>query len=243
MRTEAAVEDYVDSIRYKYGRNPGRLALEARLYSSCIPSDFLSVADKDVIHNRHIWQNVVLPYCDKADQAREQGYGLYFEGDNGVGKTMFLCYLLSQVIHRGYSAYYTTVLDMDLNLKRGLHDFLIMERENHLLLYSDFLGLDELTKERSRFEDSWIRSQIERVLKFRHDYCLPTIIATNANIERIGQVYGGSVRSVLRGKYYRAAFLPGDIRKNIQERMRVDMGYPPVNRKAVSTGETEDNKD
>lgn len=232
MRSEDAVEEYVDELRFECGGDRAKLALAARLYSACIPRDFIDVQDGDVIHNRHIWESVILPYCAKANKAREGGYGLYFEGDNGVGKTMFLCYLLTEVIRKGYSGYYTTVLEMDLNLKRGLNDLAAMDRINHLLLYSDFLGLDELTKERSRYEDNWTRTQIERVLKFRHDYGLPTIVVTNANVERIGQVYGASVRSVLRGKYYRAAFLPGDIRKQVHDRMRIDMDLPVAGKKA-----------
>lgn len=228
MRREDEVEEYQDGLRYDLASDPGKLALAVRLYESCIPSDFSDVKDEDVIHNRHVWEKIILPYCEKAAKARSSGYGLYLEGDNGVGKTMFLCYLLSAVIRMGYTAYYTTALELDLNLKRGITDFSVMDRMNHLLLYSDFLGLDEMSKERCRPEDNWIRSQIERVLKFRHDYGLPTVVATNANLERIGEIYGGSVRSVLRGKYYRAAFLPGDIRRNVQDRMRADMGFPSI---------------
>lgn len=223
MRLESDVEEYGARIRLETGGGQAWTD-KVGLYGACIPTDFWHVTDRRVTHNRQVWEDYIQKYAERLEQAFRGGWGLLLEGDNGVGKTMFMSYLLAHAVFAGFSVYYTTVLDLDFNLKRGMSVPEIMERMEEML-GSDFLGLDELSKEQFKGGDSWIRTQVERVLKHRHDNNLPTIVATNADLERIEESYGATVRSVLSGKYQRVLFDDGDFREELRGRMKDEMGY------------------
>lgn len=223
MRLKDEVEDFRARLKGSMVK-PGGVTELTNIYQACVPRDFWEVRDKDVTHNREVWDSFVEPYRARLHAARLRGYGLFLEGDNGVGKTMFLSYILVQAIKAGYFAYYTTVLDMDFNLKRGMSDPEVMARMEEMLDV-EFLALDELSKERFKEGDSWIRTQVERVLKRRHDNNLPTLVAANAGLEKIGEAYGGTVKSVLAGKYQHVLLDSGDMRELVGKRMREEMGY------------------
>ena len=71
-----------------------------------------------------------------------------------------------------------------------------------------------------------MRTQIERVLKRRHDHNLPTLVGSNATLEEIGGAYGSTVKSVLDGgKYKQVLFDQGDFRAELRARMESEMGY------------------
>lgn len=222
MRFEYEVQEF--AARIKFDLPPEEAQVQVELFRACVPVDFWLVCDQDVTHNRKVWEDFVLPYCEALHVARRRGYGLHLEGDNGVGKTMFAAYVLGCAIRAGYTAYYTTVLDLNFDLRRGLDNREVMERMDQLL-EMDFLALDELTKEQYKEGDSWMRTHVERVLKFRHDNNLPTVVAANAGLDQIGEAYGPTVRSVLVGKYQRVLFEPGDFRDRIQKRMRKEMRF------------------
>lgn len=222
MRLEQDVQDF--AARIKLECEPEHYFDLVEVYRACVPSDFWYVSDKDVTHNRAVWARYVNAYLDRLKVARQRGYGLLFEGDNGVGKTMFMSYILVQAVKAGYTAYYTTVLDLDFNLKRGMGSPEVMDRMDEML-GADFVGIDELSKEQFKSGDSWMRTQVERVLKRRHDNNRPTILATNAPIEKLGEAYGATVRSVLAGKYQHVVFDAGDARERLRDRMLEEMDY------------------
>lgn len=223
MRFEHEVQDYAARIKFQF--NAEECERRAERFRACIPFDFWEVRDSEVTHNRGAWERYVLPYCRALTRARRYGYGLHFEGANGVGKTMFASAILSAAIEANYAAYYTTVLDLTFDLQRGMGNRDVMDRMDELLQV-DFLVLDELTKEQYKGAgDSWMRTHVERVLKFRHDNNLPTIVATNADLDGVTQAYGSTVRSVLSGKYQHVLFDAGDFRDKLHKRMRDEMGY------------------
>lgn len=213
-------EDEVHEFREGKGVAPE----QAAAFEACIPRDFWKVRSKDVTHNKDVFKGIVAPYCERLDVARRDGYGLLLLGDNGVGKTMFLSFVLVRAIRAGYSTYYTTLPQLDHDLKRGFHDRALAARLEWLLT-SDFLAIDEMAKEKFKSGDSYIRTQAERILKERFDESVPTLIATNADLSALEEVYGTSLTSILSGKYQMATMAPGDFRKKIGARMRKRMRY------------------
>jgi DNA replication protein DnaC len=168
---------------------------------------------------------LILVYSKKLKVARKNGYGLYLEGDNGVGKTMFMSYVLVEAVRYGYSAYYSTTSDLEHTMQQGFSDRAIAERMEEML-WSDFFGLDELGGEQVKAGSTWAKMQVERVLKFRLDNRLPTVVATNSSTRKILNCYGPSVSSVLNGNsYQRVLFENGDCRKEGREKMRSEIGY------------------
>lgn len=200
-------------------------ATRTKAYEACVPRDFWKVKASDVTGNVEVFKGLVVPYTERLKTAWSKGYGLLMTGNNGVGKTMFLSFVLMQIIRRTrYSVYYTTLLRLDHDIKRGFNDT-EAARRLQWMLGSDFLAIDEMGKERFREGDTFMRSQIERILKDRYDEGMPTLIATNADRKEIGEFYGASVASILEGKYKPVPLSPGDFRKRMAERMEKEMGF------------------
>lgn len=199
---------------------------EVEAYEACLPRDFWYIKSRKVRHNVDVFNDVVKQYVSRLSVAQRRGYGLLFSGSNGVGKSMFMSYVLANAIRRGRSAYYTTLLNLDHDLKSGFDD---PERRQRLelMLTSDFLGLDEMTKEafRSLDKPTWIKTQIERILKHRFDENKPVLMATNASGAQLKEVYGPTIASIVAGKYQVAMMEPGDVRAVVGRRAVKDMGY------------------
>lgn len=200
-----------------------RYAMAMKKYETGIPYDFWDYTEADVTLNRVPFDGVVKPYMDRLHLAFRGGYGLLFLGDNGVGKSMFLNLVLQRVLERGFTAYYTTLLDLDHNVKRAFDDRKMADRLEMFLLTSDFLALDEFGKERFKKGDSYMRTQVERVLKKRFEESMPTLIATNAELHELEGLYGATLSSVLQGKYQNVEMEAGDYRRQLGARMRREM--------------------
>lgn len=201
----------------------GRHELKVAAYEAGIPRDFWFVKEEDVSHNVEIFKELIMPYCAKLKKARVKGYGLLCLGDNGVGKTMFLSYVLARALRRGFTAFYTSLPELDYELKRGFRDKTLTDRL-HWYLTSDFVVIDEMGKEQFKKGDSWIRLQVERILKQRFDESLPTLIATNTQEKELEATYGATLTSIFDGKYTPAQFESGDFRVHLRDRMAKDLG-------------------
>lgn len=203
-----------------------RFNFQVDAFEACIPRDFWSVESEDVEFNTDAFNHYVVPYAKRLNKAHRHGYGLLFSGSNGVGKTMFMSYVLTRAIRRGKTAYYTTMLQLDHDIKRGFRDTDVQQRLEWMLT-SDFLGLDEMGKEQFKAVDqpNFIKTQIERILKQRFDASKPVLLATNLSATALGKTYGDTILSIIGGKYQQVIMEPGDVRKRLAERMAADMGY------------------
>lgn len=195
-------------------------------FEACIPKDFWSVRASDVEFNTKAFKKFVKPYVKRLARAHKHGYGLVFVGDNGVGKTMFISYVLTSAMRRGRSAYYTTMLQLNHDIKRGFGD---QEAQDRLewLMTSDFLAVDEMGKEQFKDgQNTFIKTEMERILKQRFDDSKPVLIGTNLSNRGLEAAYGATVASIVRGKYQQVIMEPGDLRGRLADKMAGDMGYP-----------------
>lgn len=238
MRTEEEVAEFqaqmvrsiVHECRKCHGADPEcscgvRSATAVAAYEACVPRDFWGIKPSDITHNIEIFRGVVQKYVGRLDKALSRGYGLVFLGDNGVGKTYFMSYVLMEAIKAGRTAYYTTLPQLDHDIKRGFNDP-SAERRLAWLLTSDFLALDELGKEQhKRGQTSYTDTQVERILKQRCDDSLPVFIATNLDHEALLGAYGPTVGSIIGGKFQTVVMEPGDYRVKMSAKMTDDMGY------------------
>jgi len=237
MRTEDEVNDFKSRAFHKYivackeckgndftcqCRRKFDIAVSA--YEGCVPQDFWHIKPSDITHNNEIFKQVVQQYVNNMNRALKRGYGLLFLGDNGVGKTYFISYVLMEAIKRGRTVYYTTMPDLDFNIKRGFKQSEIEERL-YWMLTSDFLAIDEMGKERAKADNKYMDAQVERILKRRLDDSNPMLLATNMDFEKMGQAYGATVASMLAGKFQAITMEPGDYREKIHEEMTKEMGY------------------
>jgi DNA replication protein DnaC len=223
LRSELEVQRFRESAVEQWGDSDPCVDYYANCYEAGVPRTFWNVASGDVKYNREVFERVILRYCAKRRKAQKHGWSLILIGDNGVGKTMFVSFVLTQMIKRGASAYYTTLAQLDVDIKRGFSDSEATTRLESLLS-SDFLAIDELGKEHFR-SDSYLNIRLELLLKQRYDDGDPTILSTNVAVETLVDMYGPSIASMIEGKYHIVTMESGDFRKSVATKMRKDMGF------------------
>lgn len=239
MRTEQEVEAFKKEATRRHilgckkcnaGSDPAcrchtRCRREVLAYEACIPRDFWGVKADQVKHNAEPFKRFVQAYAGQLTQALKNGYGLLLLGANGVGKTMFTSYVLMEAIRQRRTSYYTTLPGLDYNIKRGFGNDSLRDRLD-LMFTSDFVAIDEVGKEHFKGEGgSWIKTQLERILKQRFDDSMPVLLATNMDFEGLAKAYGPTMASIFNGKYKQVTMMPGDFRANLHEKMEKDMGY------------------
>lgn len=237
MRTEEEVADFKSRAFQQYvlkckackGKDVDcecrkKFSVSVAAYEGCIPQDFWWTMDDDVTNNRAVFDQTIVPYVAKIKTALRNGYGLLFLGDNGVGKTYFISYILMEAIRKGRTVYFTTMPDLDYNIKRGFKNGVVEERLRYMLT-SDFMAIDELGKERAKADNTFMDAQVERIMKRRLDDSYPMLLATNMDADSLDKAYGPTVASMLTGKFQAVMMEPGDFRSSLQKRMVKEMGY------------------
>lgn len=202
-----------------------RYAESVAAYEACVPRDFWTVKAEDITHNTEVFNDLVKTYTKHLKRALKRGYGLLFLGSNGVGKTMFTSFVLMEAIRRNRTAYYTTLPQLDYDLKRGFNDHTARERLDYMLS-SDFIAVDEVGKEHFKGEQGgWLKTQLERILKARFDESMPVLLATNMGLPQLEEIYGPTLASIFNGKYQHVEMENGDFRDKLRKKMHSEMKY------------------
>jgi DNA replication protein DnaC len=223
MRTLAEIERIQQELLNKFGEKDPRTEYFAKCFEAGIPKTFWECSSDWVSDsNRAVFDEVILKYCAKRKKAQRHGYSLLLHGDNGTGKTFFICFVATQMLRRGCSVYYTTLPQLDADLKRSFDDRVWNDRLRSAL-DADFLAVDEVGKEHIKI-DGYARSHFEMVLKTRYDDGDPVLIGTNLDLATLYDVYGSSLSSVWDGKYLKVPLMPGDHRALVVSRMNRDLG-------------------
>jgi DNA replication protein DnaC len=223
MRSEAECAAFELATIDQLGEDDPRVGYRVACFEACIPRTFWNVRGDDVTYNTAVFSAVVVRYRKRLRRALRRGYSLLFVGDNGVGKTMFSSYLLTQAVKRGFTAYYTTLTQLDADIKRGFRD---READQRLqaLLESDFVAIDEVGKETYK-RDSFTMSQFEALLKRRYDDGEPVILGSNVAHSDLCKMYGATVESMVDGRYQVVSLEPGDCRREHKAQMKRAMRF------------------
>ncbi len=198
-----------------------------RLYPRGFPEEYL-LLDKD-----EIFQNIKMDkesklildwYLANFEKIYQQGLSLYIYGTLGIGKTSLAIliakeYALWCLSDDNYiwdfNAYYMDIQTFSDFLKK--EDFIESEKWTAKFFVLDEFGRDAMI-DKSR---DWIIRGIERFLRYRIANGLPTIICSNITPERLYELYGEGISSLLgvvgnemSGLAYRAIKLEGtDLRR------------------------------
>lgn len=223
MRSEVDCDAFATATIEQLGEEDPRCRYRVACYEACVPRTFWDVSSSEVTYNQSVFRAVVVRYRRRLKRALRKGYSLLFVGDNGVGKTMFMSYLLTQAIKRDFTAYYTTLTQLDADIKRGFRD-----RETDLrlqaMLESDFVAIDEVGKETYK-QNSFTTSQFESLLKRRYDDGEPVLLGSNAAHDDLCKMYGATIESMIDGRYQVVSLEPGDCRRAHKRQMKRAMRF------------------
>jgi len=227
MRDLEEVEEFKTRVASKHISDERKHFLVGA-FEGCVPMEFWKIKKSSVKQNVDVFKNVILKYCENLNKAHRRGFGLCLVGDNGVGKTYFISYVLTQAIKKRKTVYYTTMLQLEHDIKRGFDDKGATKYLD-LLLTSDWLAIDELGKEQRvkgrKQTATFIDSQFERILKKRFDDSMPVLLGSNLDYKDLSKTYGSSVVSVLKGKYLVAELVGEDYREVLATQTRKEMGF------------------
>lgn len=140
----------------------------------------------------------ILKYLESQNlkKAHDKGIGFYFQGGNGLGKTLLVCLTLQEAIKQGYSARFTTLTEIVDMLTAGWYseekkrDFVTEMRE------IDFLGIDDVGREFEGKDSSLISSSFDNLFRERANNCLPTFITSNIPMNQINNKYAEGLFSL-----------------------------------------------
>ena len=141
----------------------------------------------------------VLRYTEHLDKVYKEGKGIYFFGNNGVGKTTLACMILKECYTYRYTCKRITFMDYVSLYTRAWGDSVVkqeVEEEINKIKSREFLCIEEIGKE----NDTKVAVNVlEDLLRYREDNSLPTIICTNLSPRVIKERYGNSIYSLMKG--------------------------------------------
>lgn len=161
-----------------------------------------------------VFRNILTKYCLDLPRNREQGWGLYIWGANGVGKTYGACAVLRYAWRCGYSSLCLTSDELR-NAAFAKPSFLpedcsLLERAQSV----DFLLIEDLGKEYTT-DKGWAELTFENVLRHRTRECLPTIITSNLTPKEFSSRYRQSVFSLAKESMISVEVKGEDIRATL----------------------------
>mgnify|MGYP004003864901 CR=1 FL=1 len=190
---------------------------KARLIASNIPSEFWKSETAGLEWNKGHYERVKT-YASKLGENRSSGSGLLMVGENGVGKTFSACHILTQALSNQFTAGYLTMHEF-MTYKKTWNDVRLKDWLD-LLLFCDFLVIDEVGKEYKAKGSDWVHAEFDTLLRKRRGYNLPTIIISNLTVIQFKERYGASLWSILRDRMDVLQYAPGDFREVLGKRRK-----------------------
>ena len=179
-----------------------------------VPRALLDLSLEDLDLNEKIL-DYVQGYIDNIDNSFKYNKGLFLYGSNGTGKTSIASIVIKEAYRHRYTAKRMTWVDyMTLYTRAwGCNNFeLKMHTEDVIKDIKDreFLVLEEIGKEQ---DNKLAMTLLEDLLRHREDKGFPTIICTNLAPKSVGERYGASIESLIKGNMTPIKLVGRDNRK------------------------------
>ena len=156
-------------------------------------------------------------YCQIADQALENGYGMYIYGDSGTGKTHLTACMCNELMSQMHQCLFTNFFEISKLIKSTWNGNTDSEVVIRRICEVDFLFLDDLGTEMvtKNGEDNWLQGQVFDIINKRYNNKKPTIFSSNYSmneliadrglmkktVDRIGEMSTAMIK--LSGESYR----------------------------------------
>ena len=162
-------------------------------------------------------------YCQVADQALENGYGMYIYGDSGTGKTHLTACMCNELMSQMRQCLFTNFFEISKLIRSTWNGNADSESVIRRICEVDFLFLDDLGTEMvtKNGEDNWLQGQVFDIINKRYNNRKPTIFSSNYSmneliadrglmkktVDRIGEMSTAMIK--LTGESYRRKGKPG----------------------------------
>lgn len=172
-----------------------------KLILSGIQKEFWKVESWRIRSNKNLWKKYILPYSRNLKLFFQKGIGFFLYGENGLGKTTSLMYVLIKAIRKGYNVQYILVKELfDIMRKLSIaKDKNEIDMLNELLdeyRIVDFLAIDEIDKITIT---PFVKNEFDTFLRYRISKRLPVLISTNLKENQLTECYGKSFHDLVRG--------------------------------------------
>lgn len=241
MRTDTEIEEYSRRIREVimqkcYAEHDShsdcgcvqKINRSVDLYTACIPESFWNLNPKKIFKGED-FEKSIIKYISNIKTALKTGYGMFFLGVSGSGKTFWSNFVLVSAVRRGYSAYYTTMANLEQNVKRS-ESYSEKEIKERLKWYftSDFVVIDEIGVESapSKIEKKTLfYKYFKSLINQRDESKMPVILTTKSTGQDIQDLYDETTLSIILNKYQWVLLPDIDHRQKEKKRMEKLMGF------------------
>lgn len=206
-----------------------------RVYNRLIDGGFYKNT-LDIVYNNYEWpeiesgENFVKYFLDNVENVEKKGLSLYiYSKDRGRGKTTLAHFIMSQVVSQMsdlslYSSHRSYAFE-------DAHSLLINSKDDSFEkpMHAVWYVLDDLGNEPSTpaWKKEQMISELQKMLQYRRNHQLPTIITSNYSPEDLSGRYEGVLDSLLEiqpsgdmgGQYYRPVKVSGaeDLRLSLSQ--------------------------
>ena len=150
-------------------------------------------------------------YCvNYAENFSENSESILMTGKTGLGKTHLSLSIASEVISKGYSVIYDSVINLLSKIEREHFGKDNQTDTLSVIFDTDLVILDDLGTE---FDTQFNVSAVYNIIDTRINRNLPTIVSTNLSMEQIRKKYEERIVSRLFASYRYLEFKGEDIRQ------------------------------
>lgn len=156
----------------------------------------------DIVPNFDYMIKRCVGYCEHAEEALKNGWGIYLYGSKGTGKTHLAACIANSLMEQGYELLFTNFFEITKEIKATFNQK-STESEADLInkvATIDFLVIDDIGTEsmKKNGEDTWIQEKIYDVLNKRYNAKKPTIFTSNNSFSELVNERGMLDKSVDR---------------------------------------------
>ncbi len=155
------------------------------LIQSNVSDEFLDKSFKDMEDlspSFTMAKSRAMKYCNNAKACKEGGYGIYFYGDNGRGKTALMSCMVHELVKQKYTCYTNNFID--ISKKIFDHYFSVKDLQRMDFLFIDDIGTERVTR---GDDNTWVTDNMFQILDYREAKHKPTIFTSNKKISELAK--------------------------------------------------------
>lgn len=168
------------------------------LLSRGVAKNYQRMGRGDTVGVSQSVKSAVASYLQMSDAYIDRGRGLVLHSPHmGTGKTLMVNLTIKELLYKGVDSYFASmnnIVEMYTSGWRSPEDKSVFESR---IMNCRVLALDDLGKEQSGNTPGFIKTLIDRVIRYRTANSYPTIITSNLTKSQLEDTYGVYIMSLL----------------------------------------------